>query len=422
MVARTLRVSSVLSMAAAQVPQTLTGRWSGNLSTSILGPKSGADFAEDFLVISEAAADGSFYVRHTKEMQLFRIKENKAQYCFAYSLADRGMAFEAPFVVNSTGDTEMVLCWRGERLPTHKTGCSGCDCAQWRLKLDGDVLHSTFLMSPPAVHLQMDLVRSGSAPAPEAVRDGWNCLFEDMSGHPSQPPLGCPVAGGHKAMVARSAPVQTTESPPTKCVRLNALRDVRVQYRPAKLPCMPCDVAVTVSLESSEDDYVAIGFKDTAAAYSNSSVTSEIPNYLGMSTDASFRESERWASMSGRILVAHLSNGQGCVREMRADTYAGPPVDVESDGMVKRASVQSQSGRLSLSFTIAAHLGMDEADIDWATGSLGALRVMWAAGKAPSSCNGVLGYHETQRALAPFAFPGYGEACEPEMLNTDLIV
>jgi hypothetical protein len=421
MVASPLCISTVLLVAAAQVPQALTGRWSGNLSTSILGPKSGADFAEDFLVISEAAPDGSFYLRHTKEMQLFRIKEEKAQYCFAYSLADYGMAFEAPFVVNSTSDIEMVLCWRGERLPSHKAGCSGCECAQWRLSLDGDVLHSTFLMSPPAVHLQMDLVRSGSAPAPEAVRDGWNCLFEDTSGHPSQPPLGCPAAGGQRAMISRPAPPQAAPSV-TKCVRLNALRDLRVQYRPAMLPCMPCDVAVTVSLESPEDGYVAIGFKDTSAAYQNSSAMSDIPNYLGMSTDAFFRESERWASMSGRILAAHVSNDQGCVREMRAEQYAGAPVDVESDGSVKRPSVQWQSGRLSLSFTISANLGTDEADIDWATGSLGDLRIMWAAGKAPSSCSGALGYHATQRALAPFAFPGYGEACEPEMLNTDLIV
>lgn len=222
-------------------------------------------------------------------------------------------------------------------------------------------------------------------------------------------------------MISRPAPPQAAPSM-TKCVRLNALRDLRVQYRPAMLPCMPCDVAVTVSLDSREDGYVAIGFKDTNAGYQNSSATSDIPNYLGMSTDASFRESERWASMSGRILAAHVSNDQGCVREMRAEQYAGPPVDVESDGTVKRASVQWQSGRLSLSFTISANLGTDEADIDWATGSLGGLRIMWAAGKAPSSCSGALGYHETQRALAPFGFPGYGEACEPEMLNTDLIV
>jgi len=411
-----------VSTAAAQVPRALTGRWSGNVTTSILGPQSGADFAEDFLVVSEAAQDGSFYVRHTKEMQLFRIKEDKAQYCFAYSLWEQGMAFEAPFVVNSTSAAEMVLCWRGERLPSHKAGCSGCECAQWRLSLHGDVLHSTFLMSPPVVHLQMTLVRSGAAPAAEALRDGWNCVFEDVSGHPLQPPLSCPMAGSRRATASPPAPLQIARSPPTKCVRLNALRDVRVQYRPASLPCMPCPVAVTVSLESSEDGYVAIGFKDVNEGYHNSSATSDIPNYLGMSTDASSQGSERWASLSGRIFAAHVSNGQGCVREMRANAYAGAPVDVESDGVVKQASVQWQKGRLTLSFTIPANLGTDEADMDWATGSFGGLRVMWAAGKAASSCTGALGYHDTQRALAPFGFPGYGEACEPEMLNTDLIV
>ena len=100
-------------------------------------------------------------------------------------------ADEAPFVVAPVDDeaNEVKLCWRGRRLPSHAPNCTGCDCAVWTLKLDGDVLHSTFQMSPPAIHLSAALTRSGPAPAAVVLRRNWNCTFDNATQHPDHPLL-----------------------------------------------------------------------------------------------------------------------------------------------------------------------------------------------------------------------------------------
>ena len=55
---------------------------------------------------------------------------------------------------------------QGPRLPSHATNCTGCGCVQWTLRVDGDRLESTVLMSPPAIHAKYVLTRTGPPAKP----------------------------------------------------------------------------------------------------------------------------------------------------------------------------------------------------------------------------------------------------------------
>lgn len=151
--------------------------------------------------------------------------------------------------------------------------------------------------------------------------------------------------------------------------------------------------------------------------YANSSTTSDIPNYLGMATDNVPNHSE----LSGRIFVAH-GGEDACFRQMRATGYVGGLVDDEDDGKVFNVEVTQINGVTTVKLTMSVHLGVDEADINWQSGSFGANRFMWATGSLQSqNCDVPLTYHGDDRALAPLGFPNFASAYDCDaMLDSDV--
>jgi hypothetical protein len=423
----------------------MMGTWSGSVSTSAFGPLTsetlkGGD--KNFLVISTPDAAGNIYMRHDAISQLFRIQNGLVQYCFNYDAPNGGD--EAPFqVVQSDSANEINFCWRGPRLPTHQENCTACECAKWTLRLNGNTLHSTFMMSPPAMHLSMDLVRDGSAPSPESVSRGWNCQFNNHTG----PPLNTSsvhrkrglgvcagkVAKGRNALTASDAIDKDSDGADNLryCAGFNDQHRVVMQYTASNLPCMPCDVAFTFSadtpVDSSSIDYIAVGFKGRYGAYMESSrVAPDMPDYWGMSTGtlAPFSgDIGPWGQLnetglSGRILAAYASQGNTtCVREMRADAYVGSVIDTPSDGVVQNATAYERGGRTTLRFTVSMYAGTDKADLSWRGfgGRMGRLEVMWAIGKVGNDgdCNAPLQYHSFARGLAGLGFPGSRFECPP---------
>ena len=132
-------LSSFNSFTAAGIvviPPQMMGVWEGNVTHSPLGPH---DIGGPYMSISEPDAHGNVYMRHPKEAQLFRVSGSVAQYCFAYDTPNRPVtgADTAPFELHHHDNKSLMFCWRGPRLPSHRSNCTGCDCAQWTLTLNG---------------------------------------------------------------------------------------------------------------------------------------------------------------------------------------------------------------------------------------------------------------------------------------------
>lgn len=393
---------------ASAVPTALMGAWSGNITTSVLGPQQGAMATINSVVVSSAGADGSIYIRQLGGLQLFRVQGGLMQYCFMYDVPAR--AEEAPFAVAESDDpNELKLCWRGPRLPSHSENCSGCSCAQWSLKVSGDTLQSTMLMSPPVVHLSMGLVRSGPPPTAEEVRANWNCRFDNYSGPPVDPmpppPVQCPLRRLHQPKAVSQHLGQLKQ-----CGRFNDRVDARLEYEASKLPCMPCDVAFSFSMDTSSSNYIAMGFKQHTAAYMNASVLKrELPNYWGMATDVNTTE------LSSRIFVAHVgANGQPCFRHFHAGAYVGVLNPAPDDGTIRNTAVSHISGRTQLTFTVSMHLGSTADEISWSGAGFGSQQFMWASGPLGSGSGreAQVFYHQGERALAPMNFLTYGQHVE----------
>lgn len=387
-------VLPALIMAKPLVPKAMLGSWSGSPTTSALGPRAGGP---NFLLFTEGA--------------------------------DR-----APFrIMPSDVDNEMKLCWIQPRLPSHKANCTGCDCAQLTMRVDGDVLTSVFLQSPPTVHMNITLRRTGPPPLASAVIDGWNCEFSAHTGRVI-PNKSIEPATDWYRLAHLGARILAPASPPTShlrasgptenCVVLNAVNDVRLAYVADKLPCMPCDVTFSVSAPLSNPSYIAIGFKENYAAYYDyDEHPRDIPNYWGMATS-----DDNATELSGHIVAGYMSGtGESCVRHLRADAYVGSVVDVAADGLVRNVSVTTAEGRTTLTFTASIHAGKTRNEIAWYTDQLfGLQRVQWATGLVgdDGTCTAPLQYHFGARAAANFAFPGFGSPCTKTeaMLKTDFSV
>lgn len=426
-----------------QIPRGMRGRWAGNISASTLGP---IDYplSYDFLVISAPDAAGNSFLWQDDYSQLMRVQSNIMQYCFNY---DTPGADEAPFQVVPARDNELTFCWRGPRLPTHKIGCTGCDCANWTLQLVGDILHSTFMMSPPVLHLKMSLVRIGDAPSPENVSRGWNCEFDNHTGPPSIATSAIRKDRKNGPGVCSSASeawmnkhVQTSTPTVENCVVVNSKHDVRLQYVASKLPCMPCDVHFTVSAAtprtSSSIKYFAMGFKGLYGAYQESAVDS--PDYFGMS---SVGLGAKVSPLTGRIVLGYNGTAQiGCVRQLKADAYAGSVVEVLDDGVIRNTKVRSDNGRTSITFIVSMHAGRDEKELSWhglqRRRGWGEFEFMWAIGTigGNGTCGAPIEFHSTTRGLAALGFPAGRFECNTEsfekngpseqytMLGTDFFV
>lgn len=374
-------------------------------------------------------------MRHSYESQLFRIHGDNVEYCFAYNnpaMPTTG-ADQAPFkIVPSDADNELNFCWSQARLPSHKANCTGCDCARMTIRVDGDTLNSVFLQSPPAVHMNVTLKRTGDAFSAEQVRDGWNCQLSNHTGKVTPNKTDALVAATRAAahteqrvtVVAPTIVTPDASGQVRNCVIVNPVINVKLEYVASKLPCMPCDVTFTVSADTtSKSTYVALGFKEMYAAYYDfDEQPLDIPNYWGMATS-----DDNATELAGRIIAGYTTaTGKSCVREMRANAYVGSIIDVPSDGLVRNATASRLLGRTSVEFTASIHAGETAADIAWAGQIFGRQRVQWAIGPVAKNddCSAPLEYHFGNRAASSLDFPGFGSTCGSSevMLSTDMNV
>ena len=192
------------------------------------------------------------------------------------------------------------------------------------------------------------------------------------------------------------------------------------RYTASKLPCTPCDVNFTFSVDTADGTYGAIGFKELNAAYDGPDlIPFELENYWGMSTsNGTYARKYAQSSLSGRILAAYRTpDGAACGRELVAGAYVGYLIETEHDGFVKDLAVTVAGGRTSISFRSSLNAGSTEQDLNWQVGKFGTQRVMWAVGEVggDASCDAAVGttfmYHNGLRGLTPLNFPGMGSPC-----------
>jgi len=368
--------------------------------------------------------------------QVFRVRGNQMQYCFGEVL----LMEQSPFSVDSTNENNVTFCWRtGLRgMPTHRTGCSGCDCAKILINLvDENTLTFQFWMSPPVLHADIVLTRKG--PEPPFMKAIWplmpfpyqQCAFRDHYGPnlPGEPNLRNktnnvkPITGGGCARSALSDRIKNNPdiaalldnasrnvgtNSAGHCHQLNGLNymlnsvakrlqpshamdvsDVKIQYKTPSFPCDPCDVSYSVSAKIEEDEYIGVSFKGQSweGKYPYPPEREERPCYFGMCVDSYDNFT------SDRIALGYTSGG-GCVREMVSKDVIGAPVDVDHK-ILSKTSVARVGDRTILRFTVSQH---------WPKfNTFDGIRVMWAIGKVSDSngCVADIGYHGVHRGVSP---------------------
>lgn len=301
------------------------------------------------------------------------------------------------------------------------------------------------MMSPPVIHMKMAHIRSGAAPSPETVRQGWNCEFNNHTGTPNQTdslvgshtPMcaaGLAARKGHTSAASRKA------SGASNCVMLSHQHNVRLEYETSSLPCAPCNVKFTVSADTpaanSSIPYLAIGFKGAYQSYFEAGASAfgvavpDQPDYWGMSiTDAEanltnqiFKVAD--INVSGHLLVAYAHESKAsCVRHMTADAYVGSVADTADDGVIQNASVRREKGRTIIDFTVSMLAAITETDLDWhANNVFGLLRPMWAIGTVGTDggCAAPIGFHGDARSVTSLAFPLGRWECDAEVNNVKL--
>ncbi len=370
--------------------------------------------------------------------QIFRVSGNQMQYCFGAGV----LLEQSPFSVHETNENDVTFCWRtGLRgMPTHKTGCSGCDCAKIFINLtDSNTLTFQFWMSPPVIHADFILTRSGKEPSFEKailttmLFPYQQCKFVDHYGPnlPGEPDLrnktdsrrfkklpgGCGQSPNLAAMkntdlaliVAKTA--DYVESNKGQCHQLNGINhllnsvalpgqktnvpDVKLQFVPPSGDCDPCDVSYSVSANIKEDEYIALGFKGQSWEHEFPYPPDKIsrPCYFGMCVDSYDNFT------TDRIALGYASSSLGgCVREMTMKNIIGAPTDADYKIMSK-TSVQRAGDRTILRFTVSQHWPKKR----FTPMPDGFFRVMWAIGKVSggNGCAADINYHGANRGLAP---------------------
>ena len=295
-------------------PEKMFGVWTPKLGVTpkaVLGPMSYA-FLEMHIGGFSALRD-----RMTGDVwltllvgQVFHIGGNNMQECFG----EAGVNFEQiPFSVHSVSEDDIMFCWRtGLRgLPTQPLGCSGCDCAKVHIALtDPNTINFKFWFSPPSIHANATLTRSGPEPSfTKAILTTMlfpyeQCAFVNHTGPRFIPapdlgnntnlglPGGCARGALLKAktdpdiarlLEATSASIKADEdllgsAARGTCQQLNGINhmynslakrfhpsrvydvpDVKLQFKKPRLPCDPCEVSYSVSAQIAEDEYIAVG-------------------------------------------------------------------------------------------------------------------------------------------------------------------
>jgi len=275
------------------------------------------------------------------------------------------------------------------------------------------------LQSPPATHGGYTLTRSGPPADPkilQAYSTGPNvgCAISNHTGfQPSgsgaehvevpeaTPQSRCPFA---KAFTKPTAPpkVAQEDSRADFCINLNPDLGVRLEYT-VPLPCTPCAINFTFSMDAKDDEYIALGFKELEAAYQDSSLIPDMTDYWGMKSSLT---KGMYTPLTGKILA---SSGT-CVRHLSADEcFAGCIRDVPNEVFTDLITERS-NGRVSISFSTPPHsFGATATDVSWYnTGVFKNQRFMWAKGKGDDggdcSTSVAYGYHFENRGLMGLGF------------------
>ena len=425
---------------AADIPEAFLGTWKALSGVqAILGPAGVPSFE---MSKDETLHRGDHWFSVIPG-QVFRIREDKMQYCFAHVAT-------SPFVVDTVQDNLIRFCYEtGERMPTHKllddgSLATGCDASKIELALHEDgTLEFSFWMSPPVRHAWGVYKRVGPGPPIAfylSVNVGGSC--DPL--HPGPPTLGgsqpdgsmCPALHQKKQHLQQLqlAMPPTMEDNETQeddiqededgegegsawkkatCRRydsgwsswaLNEEEKVDVQLKytvPGGLRCWPCKVSYAVSAAIAEDEYIALGFKGMAYRSVKDHKDVLRPNYFGMSTDEI--DDER---TTGAIVLGYAGGSAGsCVREMKAESYAGEPSDVPGNPHLIDALVQRLNGRTIISFTIEQHVGRNDLEIhnSFNTEQISA-RTMWAIGGLKGAdCGAEVQFHRA-RGLSPLSW------------------
>jgi len=435
----------------AQIPDEMIGTWVGQMVTAPFGPGS----VEHPLVL-EIARDGKggFYIFHPETKQLMMTRDNLMQYCFGMMFFQGapapgllGASVVAPYEVSSVTHDEVVFQWRGQGSPIHPTGCKGADCSYYSLHLDGNgTLRATVMMSGVVQHMNLELTRRSFTPdmselllpSPcEKWVDKWNPLSlvpylgpvlvlnqssaESVKDNVQRTPI-CPLPGfahGLKDDILKP-PGQKTGDDLSHCLRLSEALDIRLEYTPSELPCMPCDVKFKFSgyLENPVASaavpgrkYLAIGFRGGFYSYSPMISTPTNPTYWGMNTSP---DEDYKKPISGHIVLGYPLDGNspGCVRDMEALGYVGTPTDRVGPSPLQNSTVEFADGRISISFAVNMNFAETEKQLDPFNGNffdskwIGTWRIMWAVGSVGSGgCEAPIKYHANMRGIAPLYWP-----------------
>eukprot|EP00928_Gymnodinium_smaydae_P070430 TRINITY_DN54270_c0_g1_i1.p1 TRINITY_DN54270_c0_g1~~TRINITY_DN54270_c0_g1_i1.p1 ORF type:complete len:472 (+),score=24.40 TRINITY_DN54270_c0_g1_i1:88-1503(+) len=404
----------------SSLPEFILGHWlPDGQSTTVLGPmtpKSNLSFTA-----ATFPNEGDYWFTLLPG-QLFRGNHQHMQVC-----ARGGVYFD----VSKITDDELEFCWpsSAERMPTHKSGCHGCDCAKMSIvPLGSTKLRFLFEMSPPAHHVYAVFYRA-EGPSPRSyytnMLSPWGCEFLNRSGHLDH----ARNADGDRRMqgvsnasevwggcgFARTPDIsnrrlqgKTREYTPHKtvCQQLNGLQfetdgkiaDVRFSYTMPSAPCHPCIVNYSVSAALQHDKYISVGFKGVNWNHQELPIRSD---YFGMQT------------VKEPIVLGYASDSGGCVREQIVEEYMSHPVDVTSENaLLLSSAVEYSNGRVTINFTKQEWWGSSPSDVAYNASNN---RIMWAIGnvKADGTCKEFLHYHRHQRGISPLNFGGMHKDCEP---------
>jgi len=94
-----------------------------------------------------------------------------------------------------------------------------------------------------------------------------------------------------------------------------------------------------------------------------------------------------------------------CLREMKAENYAGPPTDVEGNPNLFDASVERVNGRTVMHFTVEQKVGQTDKEISqFFNAEQLSQRTMWAIGSVDGAgCDAQIQFHRA-RGISPLAW------------------
>lgn len=411
---------------AVTIPDAFLGTWKpvGNHSSvaAILGPVEVPTFT-----MAHNKRNGDYWMSVITG-QVFRVRtteegEDVMQYCFA-------QVATSPFVVDTIEDNLIRFCYKtGDRMESHRilddgSLATGCNAAKIEVELhDNGQLELSFYMSPPIRHAWAVYDRTGDSPSIAsyiAANLGGAC--DPLNpGPPTAEMLNaspCPMINHKRQQLKQASPAALPEREGTVCRRYNhgGLRpsdtdpnamDVRLQYTVPEGSCWPCNVTYAVSAAIAEDEYIGFGFKGIGYRREllpgpDGAITWNVtrPSYFGMTKD----DFDLDRTQAG-IVLGYAGSAGSCLREMKAENYAGAPTDVKGNPNLFDASVERANGRTVMHFTVEQKVGQNDTEIaHFFNAEQLSQRTMWAIGSVEGAdCDATIKFHRA-RGVSPLAW------------------